>query len=74
MYTTELNKNVKPIETAEDPELVAAFDARGSTLTFDDDVKIVSIDHEINSRYLDDVRRRLRHQLFVARVNRGITA
>jgi ring-1,2-phenylacetyl-CoA epoxidase subunit PaaA len=28
MYTTELNKNVKPIETAEDPELVAAFEAR----------------------------------------------
>ena len=28
MYTTELNKNVKPIETSEDPELVAAFEAR----------------------------------------------
>src|SRR5512138_2057505 len=28
MYTTELSKNVKPIETAEDPELVAAFEAR----------------------------------------------
>jgi ring-1,2-phenylacetyl-CoA epoxidase subunit PaaA len=28
MYTTELNKNVKPIETAEDPKLVAAFEAR----------------------------------------------
>jgi ring-1,2-phenylacetyl-CoA epoxidase subunit PaaA len=28
MYTTELNKNVKPIETSEDPALVAAFEAR----------------------------------------------
>ena len=28
MYTTELNKNVKPIETAEDPALVEAFEAR----------------------------------------------
>ena len=28
MYTTELSKNVKPIETAEDPALVAAFEAR----------------------------------------------
>jgi len=28
MYTTELSKNVKPIETAEDPKLVAAFEAR----------------------------------------------
>jgi ring-1,2-phenylacetyl-CoA epoxidase subunit PaaA len=28
MYTTELSKNVKPIETADDPELVAAFEAR----------------------------------------------
>ena len=28
MYTTELNKNVKPIEMAEDLELVAAFEAR----------------------------------------------
>jgi len=28
MYTTELNKNVKPIETAEAPELVEAFEAR----------------------------------------------
>ena len=28
MYTTELSKNVKPIETVEDPELVAAFEAR----------------------------------------------
>jgi ring-1,2-phenylacetyl-CoA epoxidase subunit PaaA len=28
MYTTELSKNVKPIETAEDPDLVAAFEAR----------------------------------------------
>ncbi len=28
MYTTELNKNVKPIEMAEDPALVAAFEAR----------------------------------------------
>ena len=28
MYTTELSKNVKPIETAEDPVLVAAFEAR----------------------------------------------
>ena len=28
MYTTELNKNVKPIETMEDPALVEAFEAR----------------------------------------------
>src|SRR5215218_8242575 len=28
MYTTELNKNVKTIEMAEDPALVAAFEAR----------------------------------------------
>jgi ring-1,2-phenylacetyl-CoA epoxidase subunit PaaA len=28
MYTTELNKNVKPIEAAEDPALLAAFEAR----------------------------------------------
>src|SRR5687767_2154244 len=28
MYTTELSKNVKPIESTEDPELVAAFEAR----------------------------------------------
>src|SRR5881394_1107522 len=28
MYTTELNKNVKPIETVEDPILVAAFESR----------------------------------------------
>jgi ring-1,2-phenylacetyl-CoA epoxidase subunit PaaA len=28
MYTTEFNKNVKPIETAEAPELVEAFEAR----------------------------------------------
>src|SRR5436190_3116280 len=28
MYTTELNKNVKHIETVEDPALVAAFEAR----------------------------------------------
>ncbi|MGH6705408.1 MAG: 1,2-phenylacetyl-CoA epoxidase subunit PaaA, partial [Sphingomicrobium sp.] len=28
MYTTELSKNVKSIETAEDPALVAAFEAR----------------------------------------------
>ncbi len=28
MYTTELSKNVKPIETVEPPELVAAFEAR----------------------------------------------
>ncbi len=28
MYTTEMSKNVKPLEVAEDPELVAAFEAR----------------------------------------------
>jgi ring-1,2-phenylacetyl-CoA epoxidase subunit PaaA len=28
MYTTELNKNVKPMEMVEDPALVAAFEAR----------------------------------------------
>nr|WP_294848111.1 1,2-phenylacetyl-CoA epoxidase subunit PaaA [uncultured Sphingomonas sp.] len=28
MYTTEMTKNVRPIEVAEDPELVAAFEAR----------------------------------------------